>query len=107
MADRSTSGQSTHDAVVAALAEELDNDHDYVRADHIDEYKKPKEVNDRIPDISVGVLPSTVIEIETDTSDDALQRRAFKEWADRKSFRTYQGILAKSRSRWEVFEDRD
>ncbi|SFF83653.1 hypothetical protein SAMN04488063_0470 [Halopelagius inordinatus] len=107
MADRASGDQSKHDAVVEKIAKELDEDQDYVRADDIDEFKDPQKVNDHVPDISVGVLPSTVIEVETDTSDDAGQRLAFKEWAEEKSFRTYKGVLAKSRSRWEEFEQRD
>ena len=107
MADRPSNDQSKHDTVVQKIAEDLDEYHDYVRADDIDEFRDPQIVNEHLPDISVGVLPSTVIEVETDTSDDAGQRSAFKEWADQKSFRTYKGVLVKSRSRWEEFEQRD
>lgn len=107
MTDRTSDDQSKHDVVVKKIAEDLDEEHDYVRADDIDGFKDPQTVNDHVPDISVGVLPSTVIEVETDTSDDAGQRLAFKEWADEKSFRAYKGILAKSRSRWEEFEHRE
>ena len=103
MADRDPDVQSIHDAVVERLATKLSDNNKRVRAD-VAGFETPAQVRGHVPDISVGSLPTRILEVETDASDDAAQRRAFKDWAQQKSARNYRGILATSPTEYEEFE---
>jgi len=103
-----SSEQSTHDTVVRKIADTLNDDGWTVEADHVDSYDQPDSINGYIPDIyavKASGLRSLVVEVETGTSDDEDQRAAFKKWSRENVLRTYQGILAKSKYRWETFEE--
>lgn len=105
MGERPSDKQSLHDQVEADYADELDGDGWKVFADDVGPYGSPSAKNGRIPDISATKGGNhLIVEIETDKTDDAGQRRAFKQWARGSTRREYRGVLAKTDGSWTKFE---
>lgn len=106
MADRTSKSQSLHDAVEEAYVNKLEKEGwEDIWAHDIDGYGNPTDRSGHIPDIAAdNGNTRLIVEIETDTSDDSGQRKAFKNWAQGYNGREYRGILAESENSWSQFE---
>lgn len=95
-----------HDPVVKEIADDFDDKGWDVEADHVDGYDTPDKVRGHVPDIyATSGTRKHIVEVETSKDEDEQQRDRFKRWADWNSSRSYEGVLAKSRWRYEVFEE--
>lgn len=97
---------STHDTVVEAVADILEDGGWDVAVDHLPGYDNPDTIRGHVPDIQAEAARETrVVEVETSTSDGRGQRRAFKQWAKKFRNRSYKGVVAHSEDNFEVFEE--
>lgn len=100
MARRSTQKQSAHNLGVKHEADELAISGWKVYADHIPGYKRPPQINGRIPDVyAIKNGRIRIVEIETNENDDHDQHTAFRRHAGQKDNVRFYGWIVNASGR--------